>query len=58
MAELELDGAQYCSIAFEAFPDDTVTAAGFSAVAAGFLRGLADALVVDASMSYPDWLCK
>ncbi len=57
MAEIELGGAQYCSVAFEAFPDDAVTAAGFSAVATGFLSALADTLVVDASMSYPDWLC-
>jgi hypothetical protein len=56
MTELELDGARFCSIAFEAFPDDTVTAAGFDLVVAGLLRGLAETLVLDASMSYPDWL--
>jgi len=56
MTELELDGAHFCSIAFEAFPDDTVTAAGFDLVVAGLLRGLAETLVLDASMSYPDWL--
>jgi hypothetical protein len=58
MAELELDGERYCSIAFEAFPDDAVTAAGFDAVVAGFLREFAGTLPVDASMSYPDWLCE
>lgn len=57
MAELELDGERYCSVAFEAFPDDAVTAAGFDAVVAGFLRELPDALGIDASMSYPAWLC-
>ena len=58
MTELELDGERYCSVAFEAFPDDVLTAAGFDAVVAGFLRGLTDALDLDASMAYPDWLCR
>ena len=58
MTELELDGERYCSVAFEAFPDDALTAAGFDAVAASCLRGLADALDLDASMAYPDWLCR
>jgi hypothetical protein len=57
MTDLERDGKRYCSIAFEAFPDDAVTAAGFDAVVAGFLEELADiTLDIDASMSYPDWL--
>ena len=58
MTELELDGERYCSVAFEAFPDDALTAAGFDAVVTGCLRGLADALDLDASMAYPDWLCR
>lgn len=57
MTDLERDGKRYCSVAFEAFPDDGVTAAGFDAVVAGFLEELADTLDIDASMSYPDWLC-
>jgi hypothetical protein len=58
MTELELDGERYCSVAFEAFPDDVLTAAGFDELVAGFLRGLTDALDLDASMAYPDWLCR
>lgn len=58
MAELERDGVRHCSIAFEAFPDDAVTAAGFDAVVGGFLRELADTLAADASMAYPEWLCE
>ena len=57
MTDIELDGKRCCSIAFEAFPDDAVTAAGFNAVAAGFLDELENALDIEASMSYPDWLC-
>ena len=57
MTDLELAGRRSCSIAFEAFPDDDAAMAGFSAVVAGFLEELADPLDVDASMSYPDWLC-
>ncbi|HSN52910.1 MAG TPA: hypothetical protein VLS87_10290 [Woeseiaceae bacterium] len=57
MTDLQLDGIRHCSIAFEAFPDDAVTAAGFDAVVTGFLRGLADTLALEASMAYPDWLC-
>ena len=56
MTDLERDGKQYCSIAFEAFPDDAVTAAGFDAVIAASLEGLSDTLGIGASMSYPEWL--
>jgi hypothetical protein len=56
MTDLELDGKRYCSIAFEAFPDDAVTAAGFDTVVTGFLDELPVALDAGASMSYPDWL--
>jgi hypothetical protein len=58
MTELERDGVRHCSIAFEAFPDDAETAAGFDAVVAGFLAGLEDVLVVETSLAYPDWLCE
>lgn len=57
MTDLERDGKQCCSIAFEAFPDDAAMAAGFSALVAGLVEELADALDTGASMSYPDWLC-
>jgi hypothetical protein len=56
MTDLELDGGRCCSIAFEAFPDDAVTAAGFDTVVTGFLDELPVALDAGASMSYPDWL--
>ena len=58
MTELERGGVRYCSIAFEAFPDDTVTADGFDAVVAGFLREFADSLALEVSLSYPGWLCE
>lgn len=57
MTDLELDGKRCSSIAFEAFPDDAATAAGFDAVAAGFLDELPLTLDAAASMSYPEWLC-
>ena len=57
VTDLERDGRRCCSIAFEAFPDDEITAAGFDAVVVGCLEDLADALDIDASLSYPDWLC-
>lgn len=56
MTDLELNGARYCSIAFEAFPDDTTTADGFDAVVATCLGDYAGVLGADTSMSYPDWL--
>ena len=58
MTELELDGERYCSVAFEAFPDDALTAARFDAVVAGFLGVLDEPLGLEASMAYPDWLCR
>lgn len=57
MTDIELNGGRYCSIAFEAFPDDAATAGSFDAVVAGFVRELAAPLPVDASRSYPEWLC-
>ena len=56
MTDLERNDARYCSIAFEAFPNDEEIAAAFDVVVAGFLEELTDALGVDASMSYPEWL--
>ncbi len=56
MADIELNGKRYCSIAFEAFPDDPTAAAGFDAVVGACLSELAATLPVDASMSYPEWL--
>jgi hypothetical protein len=56
LADIERNGKRYCSIAFEAFPDESATAAGFDAVVGACLSKLATALPIDASMSYPDWL--
>ena len=58
MTDLELNGERYCSVAFEAFPDDTAAEAGFDAAVLGFLGELAGSLGIGASMSYPDWLCR
>lgn len=57
MADLELNGERYCSVAFEAFPGDVAIEAGFNAAVTGFLAELAGGpLGSDASMSYPEWL--
>ena len=56
MADLELNGERYCSVAFEAFPGDAV--ADFDAIVAAFLDELAVPLGSDASMAYPEWLCR
>ena len=56
MTDLERDGKRYCSIAFEAFPDDAATAAGFDAVIAASLEELPVTLGIEASLSYPEWL--
>lgn len=57
MTDIELNGKRYCSIAFEAFPDDRTIAGEFDAVVAACLDDVAVTLPVGASMSYPDWLC-
>jgi hypothetical protein len=57
MTDLERDGQRYCSIAFEAFPDDSVMVARFDETVSSFLQSLEDALGKEASMSYPEWLC-
>jgi hypothetical protein len=57
MTDIELNGIRHCSIAFEAFPDDTTTADGFDAVVAACLGEYPGTLRVANSMSYPGWLC-
>ena len=56
MTDLEREGKRYCSIAFEAFPDDSKTATRFDDVVTGFLQDFEGTLAADASMSYPEWL--
>jgi hypothetical protein len=56
MTDLELNGERYCSVAFEAFPDDAAAEVDFNAAVTGFLGELAGSLGIGASMSYPDWL--
>jgi hypothetical protein len=56
MTDLDLNGERYCSVAFEAFPDDAAAEAGFNAAVTGFLGELVGSLGIGASMSYPDWL--
>ena len=56
ITDLECDGKRYCSIAFEAFPDDPTMAGRFDEVATGFLTGFEGTLGTDASLSYPEWL--
>ncbi len=58
MTDLELRGERYCSVAFEAFPDDGAAVAGFDTVVTGFLEALGQSLPVDASLSYPEWLAR
>jgi hypothetical protein len=58
MTDLELHGERFCSIAFEAFPDDAASVAGFDSVVAGFLDQFGQSLPVEASLSYPEWLAR
>lgn len=50
----------YCSLAFEAFPDDSALHASFSAVVSAFLATLPNdvRLAQSDSLSYPGWLSK
>ncbi len=49
-------GTSYCSLGFEAFPDDAAMHAAFSQAVATFLEGLPQDLGADRSQSYPQWL--
>ena len=57
LTRIVVDGQAYCSLGFEAFPDDRLTDAVFDTAVTGFLGSL-DAFQLDAarSMSYADWL--
>jgi hypothetical protein len=56
LADLSVSGRAWCSVAFEAFPCDPVTAAAFAPVVTAFLRGLTPLLDGARSESYPGWL--
>lgn len=56
MTDLELNGRRWCSIAFEAFPDDEAMLTGFSDAVTTALGGLGEVLDAGASLSYPEWL--
>ncbi len=57
LTELEVGEDAYCSLGFEAFPDDTITQHGFNSAVAGFLTDLrATRLSRSESLSYPAWL--
>lgn len=58
MTDLELRGERYCSVAFEAFPDDSAGVAGFDTVVAAFLGELERSLSLEDSLSYPEWLAR
>lgn len=57
LTDLTVGGKAYCSLAFEAFPDDSAMSAVFSETVAAFLEGLtAIQLILAQSESYPRWL--
>ncbi len=57
MTDLSVDGRAYCSVAFEAFPDDSAMHAAFNGAVSLFLEGLTSVtLSVQDSRSYPHWL--
>jgi hypothetical protein len=57
LTNLEVAGKAYCSLAFEAFPDDSAMGAAFTEVVEAFLDGLtAVALTAAHSRSYPAFL--
>ncbi len=57
LAEIEVAGRPYCSLAFEAFPDDVVMTSAFAPVVARMLDALTEIeLRASQSYSYPAWL--
>jgi hypothetical protein len=57
LTDLDVAGNRYCSLAFEAFPDDSAMAAAFTETVAAFVDGLtAVALTAAQSQSYPAFL--
>ncbi len=57
LADIEAAGKAYCSLAFEAFPDDAAMSAAFTQVVTAFLAELTEfPLSAAHSLSYPAWL--
>lgn len=57
LTDLEVGGNSYCTVAFEAYPDDSGMHGAFTRVVEVFLDGLEGfGLNVENSMSYPEWL--
>ena len=57
LTDLEVAGKHYCTLAFEAYPDDSGMHAAFTRVVEAFLGGLMGIdLGVENSMGYPEWL--
>jgi hypothetical protein len=57
LTNLEVSGKSFCSLAFEAFPDDAATHEAFACTVSAFLDGLQNVeLGATKSMSYPTWL--
>ena len=57
ITDLQIDGNAYCTLAVEAFPDDSATGNTFTEVVEAFLGDLTDInLNTDHSKSYPSWL--
>jgi hypothetical protein len=59
LTHLEADGKAYCSLAFEAFPDDSGMDASFTEAVEAFLEPLTEvSLTAAQSESYPAWLAR
>ena len=57
LTDMVVDGGRYCSLAFEAFPDDGRMEWQFHEAVDRLLKGLPDSgLTLEASSSYPGWL--
>jgi hypothetical protein len=57
ITDLEVDARRYCSVAFEAFPDDALMPEQFIRTVGRLLEGLVDdRLTIEQSLSYPSWL--
>jgi len=57
LTHLQVAGQVWCSLAFEAFPDDSAMDADFTGVVEIFLSGLTEIdLDLEHSLSYPAWL--